>query len=117
MGKEKNLADMEMVDISQGILEDRERIIKNISALWKLAEQKASTDVEYRKAFAITIERLRADGKPATLVKELAEGEVAEQRFKMDLTSAQFRASLAALEALQTSMQALQSILKHLEKV
>ena len=113
----KHLAEMELMDIAQGILADRERIVKNISVLWKLAEEKAISETEYKKQYAVAVERLRAEGEPATIIRDLAEGKVSEIKFRAELSAAQFRASLAALEALQTSMQALQSVLKHLEKV
>lgn len=113
----KELKDMELVDISQGIMEDRKKILGNIKTVWKLAEEKAQTEFVYRKAYAVEVERLRIEKTPATIIRDLAEGEVAEHKRAWELSSGKFRAALASLEALQTSMQALQSVLKHLEKV
>lgn len=115
--KQKQLEDMEMMDIAAGIMDDRKDILENIRTVWQLATEKAEKEYQYKKAFAIEVERLRIEKTPATIIKDLAEGEVAEKRRDMELASGKFRAALASLDALQTSLQALQSVLKHLEKV
>ena len=108
---------LDLYDISKGILDDRERIQKSISVVWKLAQEKSDAEYEYKKAYAIQIEQLRIEKNPATLIKELAEGQVADKRRAWELANGQYRAALASLEALQTSMQALQSMLRYLDKV
>ena len=110
------MKDYELYDIAAGIQKDRAHILANIKSVWQLAEEKADTELTYRKAYAIEVERMRIEKVPATLIRDLAEGEVAEHKRNMELASGKFRASLASLEALQTSINALMSLLKHMEK-
>ena len=115
--KMKSLEDMELFDLCAGMMKDRENILANIKTVWKLAEEKAETEFIYKKAYAIEIERLRIEKIPATIIRDLAEGEVAAYRRDMELAAGKYRAAFASLEALQTCLQALQSMLRHLEKV
>ena len=111
------LEELDLYDIAQGIMEDRERIKANMEVIWRLAREKSENELTYKKAYAATVEKLRQDKLPATIIKEIAEGEVAEAKRDWELASSKYRASLASLEALQTSMQALQSMLRYLDKV
>ena len=108
---------IDLVDVATSIMSDRDRIEKNMETIWRLAQERADAELVYKRAYAIKIEELRIEKYPATLIKELAEGQVAELRRSWELASGQYRAALASLEALQTNIQALQSILRHMEKV
>ena len=108
---------LDLFDITKGIMDDRKAIDQNIKALWALAERKATADYEYRKALAINTEELRMEKIPVTLIRDLVEGRIADKRRELELSSAQYQASKASLEALQTSVNALMAILKHFEKV
>lgn len=113
----KDLHTLDLFEINHGIMADRKRIEDNMAVLWKLAERKANTELEYRKALAMKVEELRIEKVPATLIKDLAEGEIAEKRRDWELACGQYQACRASLEALQTSINALMSILKHFEKI
>ncbi len=103
---------MELREITSAIVEDRRKIHDCMSVVWKLAKKKAEAEYYYKKAYAIEIERLRIEKNPATLIKELAEGEVADKRRDWELAQGQYRAGIASLEALQTSIQALQTMIR-----
>lgn len=108
---------MELIKITQEMYEISQRLNKATNEIYKLAKKRAVTEREYRLELAKEIVRLRAEGLPATLVSDLARGNVADLKFERDLAEGQYRAAVEALEALKSQLSALQTVSKYQTEV
>ena len=104
---------MEVQQISDSIVEICARLSNSQSYLYKLAKIKSEAERNYRLELAKELIKLRAEGTPVAIVSDIARGNVAELRFERDLTDAQYRASIEAIDSLKAQLNALQSLLKH----
>ena len=104
---------MEIQNIAETIVEICKRLNKSQSFLYRLAKEKSDAERLYRLELAKELIRLRADGMPVSMVSDVARGNVAELRFTRDLTDAQYRSSIEAIDSLKAQLNALQSLLKH----
>lgn len=80
----------------------------------EMAENKARSIMEHKKAKAIATARLRSEGVQVTLIKSLAEGEAAELEYEMNLASDLLKIHFDRTENLRSQMNATQSINRHL---
>jgi|SRR5690606_17611183 len=108
---------MELIKITQEMYEISQRLNKATNEIYKLAKKRAVTEREYRLELAKEIVRLRAEGLPATLVSDLARGNVADLKFERDLAEGQYKAAVEALEALKSQLSALQTVSKYQTEV
>ena len=81
--------------------------------VFRLAQSKAETERTYRQELAKEIFRLRDEKMPATLISDTARGAVADLKYSRDLSADLYRSALAAMEALKTEVNALQTITKY----
>ena len=102
---------MELHDITAELRDASQRLSKGATGLFKLAEASAYAEQEYRKALAHEILRLEQEGKRATLISDIARGNVAEAKFQRDLSEKKFTAGRDALRAIIAQVSALQSVL------
>lgn len=103
---------MESIDIAQEIRRVSARLDKAPKAIRNDAKEFAEAERLYRMELAKEITKLKADGMPATLILDVARGNVAELKFKRDLAEGLYKASIESSKALQSEMSGLQSILK-----
>lgn len=108
---------MELVQISRELYNISKRLDKASKNLHKMAKEKAEKEYEYRMNLAKEIVMLRAEGYPATLINDVARGNVAHLKLERDLAKDTYKAAISSLEAIMSQQTALQSILKYQEEV
>lgn len=106
---------MELIKISQQIMETAHRLQNASKAVFTIGQDKADAEKEYRIALMQEILILKEAKMPATLISDVARGKVADQLFNRDSSEVQFKAALASMDALKSSLSAYQSVLKHHE--
>lgn len=104
---------LDMQDIGQAIFETTKRIEKGTNELYKYAKAYAEAEKEYRLALAKEIMCLRDAGLPATLINDVARGNVAELKYKRDLSEVSYKTARDMLEALKSELSGLQSLYKN----
>lgn len=103
---------MEHIQIAQEIMRVSKRLEKSGDALFAAADEKATKERIYREELAKQILRRKAEGFPATLVGDIARGEVAQLKYERDLSADMFKASIEAVGALKTVASMLQTVHK-----
>lgn len=103
---------MESVEIAKEILRVSSRLDKVPQTIFDNAKTFAEAERVYRMELAKEITRLRAEGLQATLISDVARGNVAELKYNRDLAEGLYRSSVESSKALQAEMSGLQSILK-----
>lgn len=101
------------MSITQEIREASKRLAKGPAELFTLARKSAEAESAYRKALAMEIMRLRLDKLPATLIIDVAKGNISDLLFARDLSEAEWTAGRDGLRSLQAQVSALQTIYKH----
>ncbi|GIO63544.1 hypothetical protein [Paenibacillus cineris] len=104
---------MELIEITKEIHEASQRLSKSANALFELGKTKAETERDYRSMLAQEMLKLKADGMQATLIPDVAKGNVSEYLFQRDLAEARFKAGIEAADAIKVQVSALQTILKY----
>ena len=105
----------ELTQITDRMLEISNRLEQASRVIHKMASEKAEKERIYRMRLAQEILKLKAEGMSATLIPDVARGNLSDLLFERDASEARFKAALEALEALKSQLSALQSILKYLE--
>lgn len=103
---------MELSQIAKEIYESGKRLENGSKQLFSLAKEMAETEAEYRKALAVEIMKLKTEKMPVTIINDLARGNTSDLKFKRDLAEARYKSARDSLEAIQSQMNGLQSILK-----
>ncbi len=104
---------MDYIDIGQAIYETSKRIEKGVNELHKYAKAYAEAEKEYRLALAREIMSLRDAGLPATLINDVARGNISELKYKRDLAEVSYKTARDMLEALKAELSGLQSLYKN----
>jgi len=104
---------LELTSITKEIYDSANRLKKGSGEIFKLAKEKAEKERDYRRALALEIIKLKSGGMAATLISDVARGNTADLKFERDLAEAKYVAGRESLEAIQSQMTGLQSILKH----
>ena len=104
---------MELTPTLQMLRDATIRISQSSKEIFKLSKEKARTEKIYRQALAQEMLMLRSDGMPATLIPDVARGNVADLKFQRDAALETHRAALAAMESLRVEINALQTIAKY----
>ncbi|WP_227521974.1 hypothetical protein [Bacillus solitudinis] len=104
---------IELTQITGEMYEITKRMNKASKEIFRLAENKANTELEYRRELGKTIIRLRSEGVQATLIPDMARGEVAELKHARDMALELHRSGLASLDVIQSQGNILQSISKY----
>jgi hypothetical protein len=110
-------ASPEVIDVAKSIYVTTQRLEKASNELFRLGREKAEMERSYREALAKELLQLRMDKMPASLIGDIARGNLSELKFKRDLAQEVFKSALSAVEAIKTQVSALQSILKHYENI
>ncbi|SHF16754.1 hypothetical protein [Caloramator proteoclasticus] len=108
---------LDMQDIGQAIFETAKRIEKGTNELYKYAKAYAEAEREYRLALAKEIVKLKDEKMQATLIPDVARGNVAEQKYKRDLAEVSYKTARDMLEGLMAEMSGLQTIYKKQSEV
>lgn len=108
---------MDHINIAQAIRRVSERLDNAPQLIFGHAKAFAEAERAYRMELAKEIIRLRAEGVQATLINDVARGNVAELKYKRDLAEGLYRSSLESSKALQAELSGLQSIFKQFNEV
>lgn len=108
---------VELIELTQEMLQVSKRIDKASKEIFKLAKAKAEFERVYREALSKEIIKLRAEGVQATLISDLARGNVAYLKYERDLAQDMFKSGISALEAVKTQASVLQTITKYHEVI
>lgn len=107
---------MEVVQTVQHLQKATERLSEATKEVFRLAKTRAETEREYRMELAKQIALLRAENVQATLIPDLARGNVSELKFKRDMAMEMHRSAMSSIGALQVEIQSWQSILKYMSE-
>ena len=103
---------MELQQLNQLMIRSMKEIREITNDLEQLATKKADAEQTYQMELAKTTHKLKDDNS-VTLIKSLADGEVAHLKREKNLAEDIYKARLKKLEALQSELSALQSIYRH----
>ena len=103
---------IDTIDITKEIYESAHRLQGAGDALFKLAQAMAETERSYRRSLGIEIIKLKNDKMQATLIGDVARGLTADLKFERDLAEARYKSGRDNLQAIQSQMNGLQSILR-----
>lgn len=104
---------MELTPTVQMLHAATQRVSKASKEIFELSKKKANAERAYRTALAQEILKLRVEGMQATLIPDVARGNVADLKFERDYATEIHRAALASMESLRVEINALQSIAKY----
>jgi hypothetical protein len=110
--REGGIMALELTNVTREIYDSTVRLKNGSKEIFKLAKAKAEKERDYRRALAIEIVKLKTGGMQATLIPDVARGNTADLKFERDLAEAEYVAARDSLEAIQSQMNGLQSILK-----
>ncbi|MEJ8548431.1 hypothetical protein [Brevibacillus borstelensis] len=108
---------MDLVKIVEDIRRVSQRLDKLPAELRKQAIAYAEKERTYRLALSQEMMKLRAENMPATLINDVARGNVANLKFERDLAEALFKATVESSRAIQAEMSGLQSIYRRQDEV
>ena len=103
---------MDLININKEIYEASKRLAKGPAELFALARKNAEAERIYRRALSMEIMRLRLDKLPATIIMDVARGNISDLLFARDLSEAEWTAGRDGLRSLQSQVSALQSIIR-----
>lgn len=104
---------MELISIMKEIYETKQRLRNAGKEVYSLGVDKATTERAYRLALSQEMMKLRYEKMPATILSDIARGNVSDLKFQRDLATEKSKAGLAAMNALTVEINALQSIAKY----
>ena len=110
-------AKFELTDITTKIYEACTNLDTGARMIFNYSKSAAEAERDFDKAFATKILKLMERKIPATLIKEVAKGELSDIKFKMDLASMTYDSCKRSLSAQESQLSALQSILKYQTEV
>lgn len=103
---------MELLSITKEIMETAHRLQNASTEIFFLGKAKAESEKVYRRALMMEIMKLKADKMPATLISDVARGNVADLLFERDAAEVKFKAAMESMAALKSTLSALQSVLR-----
>ena len=90
-----------------------DRLSRTPKELEERAKTKAQAEYEYRKALSESILKYKGEGYPATLISDLARGEVAHLKLQRDLADGLYTSARESMKALQAELSGLQTITRY----
>ncbi len=108
---------MELQNVIQMMIQASHRIEKATVEIHKMAREKAETEYEYRQALSVEIMKLKASGLQATLIPDVARGNVADLKLSRDLADGKYKSAVESLRALQSELNGLQTISRYQSEV
>lgn len=108
---------MEMIKVSDDMYVISKRLEKAANELYKLGDAKASSEQVYRVKLAQEMLKLKTDGMSIGMIGDVAKGNVGDYLFKRDYDETRFKCALVSIDAIQSQLSALQSIVKYQAEV
>lgn len=106
---------MELVQLTNEVYGVSQRLERASKALYKLGDEKAEAERIYRMRLAQEMLTLKSGGMAATMIADVARGNVSDLLFQRDAAESKFKSAIESLNALKSQLSALQSILKFQE--
>ncbi|WP_077622019.1 hypothetical protein [Sediminibacillus massiliensis] len=103
----------ELQEVVNMMMETSKRIDKATRTIYKLADKKAETERVYRSLLAQEIIKLKEQGMPATLIADVARGNMALMKFERDAARDVFNSARDSLRALEVQASVLQTISRY----
>ncbi|ENJ9653520.1 hypothetical protein AB2T14_001128 [Clostridium botulinum] len=103
---------MELQKLTKAIWDTSRRIEDGVNTLAKKAKEYAEAEKEYRLALGKEILILREQGIQATLIPDIARGNVSELKFNRDIAEVTYKTCKEMLQGLQAELSGYQSILR-----
>lgn len=107
---------MELMKLTEEVYSVSKRLEKATVALYELGDKKAEAERDYRLRLSQEMLTLKSGGMAATMVGDVARGNVSDLLFNRDAAEAKFKAAIESLDALKSQLSALQSILRYQEE-
>lgn len=107
-----NSSQIELVDIVAELYESTQVLKNGSQKLFQLALKKAETERDYRKSLAVQIITLKDMKMAVTLIPDIARGNTSDLKFERDLAEARYVSARDRLNAVQSQMNGLQSIVR-----
>ena len=104
---------MEMIQLNKELYDAAHRITEAQKVLYQYAREQAQAEVDMDKALAIATVELKDKGIQMSVINTLAKAQISDKRYKSLLADNMFKASFRALDALQTQITALQTIMRY----
>ena len=119
---------MEVIEISQKIVEKIALLEKGREQLRERATKKAHTMAKYEKNLAITIIKLRnnaittweeynCENLPTTLIEKIAKGMCYQEKIDMEQSEAEYKNAIVGLSTIQAELNGFQSMNRYLQEV
>lgn len=108
---------IELTNVTKEIYQSSKDLRDGAKKLFTYAKSKAETEREYRKALSIEMMKLRNEGLPATLIPDIARGNLSDLRYKRDLAKATYDSARDAIEALKAEINSLQTICHYQDEI
>lgn len=103
---------MELRSITNEILQVSQRLGKSSKEIFRLGQEKAEAERNYRIKLGQELLKLKSEGMAIGLINDVARSNVADYLFERDRSEAIFRAAMEAMSALKSQLTALQSVLR-----
>jgi hypothetical protein len=100
------------MSITKQIIETAHRLQNASKEIFHLGKEKAESERAYRRALMMEILKLKESKMPATLISDIARGNVADLLFERDAAEVKFKAAMESMAALKSTLSALQSVLR-----
>ncbi|AUN06636.1 hypothetical protein [Clostridium botulinum] len=108
---------MELQKLTKAIWDTSKRLDNGINTLNKKAKEYAEAERDYKIALAKEILILRESKVQATLIPDIARGNVGELKFKRDVAEVTYKSCKDMLQGLQAELSGYQSILRVQEDI
>lgn len=108
---------IELSSITNDLYRASQRLENASVELFKMGNEKVESEKIYRVKMAQEMLTLKAGGMAIGMIEDVAKGNVAEYLFKRDYDEVRFKSAIKSIEALQTQVSALQSILKYQDEI
>lgn len=102
----------ELIEVSKAIWNTSQRLDKGIDTIFKKAKEYAAAERDYRIALSKEIVKLKGEGMPVTLIRDVSRGNVADLKFNRDLAQECYKTSKEMLNGMEAQLSSLQTLIK-----
>ena len=108
---------MEIITVINEIYLASRRLDQASKEIFKLAQNKAESESNYRKELSKKIMELKFSGMSAGLIPDIARGEVSELLLKREVDEGLYQSARESIRAIETQISALQTVSKYCGEV
>ena len=108
---------MEIITVINEIYLASRRLDQASKEIFKLAQNKAESESNYRKELSKKIMELKFSGMSAGLIPDIARGEVSDLLLKREVDEGLYQSARESIRAIETQISALQTVSKYCSEV